>query len=587
MPGGLAGAQKADGRRQHEDQHYEDEQRQRDGALDKGHKVAIGDAQSPAQVLLGQDAEDERQHRRRHRDVVTLHQVADQPETEQHQHVEDAEVQRVGAEHRERYHPRVEHRRGRLEQLGEQADERKIENEQHDVADIHAGDDCPDQLRVGVEELRPRLQPVHHEDEQEQGRRGRARNAEREQRHHGTAHARVVGRLRPCNALYGPPPELLGVLREPLFEAVGEEGGERRTYARQHAYEEAEDASPPVGTGGAAPVLAGHPDGALDALRVQVARATGCHVGERLRQREEGYRHEGEVYAVGEVRDAEGEPLDARLGVYPHHRDRESKERGDERLQLRACSQVGNHHQREEHQEEILRRAEGYGNARERGGQEHQPQSRESASDERTDRGRRERRPGAPLLGHLVAVERGHYGGDLSGGADKDGGRRATVHRAVIDTGKQDEPAHGVEPEGEWDQERDSRDGPYAGQHAYQRPDQDSAEGEDEVGDREGFPEPLGQPGEYVGHRLPLTQNPRWQLHAEHVDEDRVHDHREGDGVHQVAYPVLAIQVRSDREHEQKSRDSVAERHEDQNVPEQQQRNHPELAEVLGRRVVA
>jgi hypothetical protein len=31
----------------------------------------------------------------------------------------------------------------------------------------------------------------------------------------------------------------------------------------------------------------------------------------------------------------------------------------------------------------------------------------------------------------------------------------------------------------------------------------------------------------------------------------------------------------------------IAERHEDQNVPEQQQRNHPELAEVLGRRVVA
>src|SRR5215203_560960 len=86
---------------------------------------------------------------------------------------------------------------------------------------------------------------------------------------------------------------------------------------------------------------------------------------------------------------------------------------------------------------------------------------------------------------------------------------------------------------------------------------------------------------------FPLAQDPGGQLHAEHVDEDRVHHHREDDGVHQVAYPAVAIQVRGRCQHEQERRECVAERHEDQYVREQEQRDHPELAQVLGRRVAA
>src|SRR3712207_7436030 len=57
-------------------------------------------------------------------------------------------------------------------------------------------------------------------------------------------------------------------------------------------------------------------------------------------------------------------------------------------------------------------------------------------------------------------------------------------------------------------------------------------------------------------------------LYAEHVDEDRVHDRREDDGVYQVAHPVLPIQVHRHRQHEQERGDGVADRDKDQRSEE-------------------
>jgi hypothetical protein len=80
--------------------------------------------------------------------------------------------------------------------------------------------------------------------------------------------------------------------------------------------------------------------------------------------------------------------------------------------------------------------------------------------------------PARPLLGHLVAVERGHHRGRFTRDVDQDRGGRAAVLRAVIDAGEHDQRADRRQPEGDRQQHRDGGERADAGQHADQRADQ-------------------------------------------------------------------------------------------------------------------
>src|SRR5207247_8476604 len=98
---------------------------------------------------------------------------------------------------------------GDAQQVHEQTDQRQVQNQQHHVADIHAGDQSPEHFRVVGEQQRPRRDPVNGERRQQDGGGRDRRNAEREQRDHGGAGGGVVGGLRRGHALDG-------ALAEPL-----------------------------------------------------------------------------------------------------------------------------------------------------------------------------------------------------------------------------------------------------------------------------------------------------------------------------------------------------------------------------------
>ena len=132
---------------------------------------------------------------------------------------------------------------GHLQELRPHADEGQVQDQQHDVADVHGGDDAPEDVRVLLEQERPRRDAVDQQGREDHRRRGVSRDAEGQERNEGRRRRGVVGRLGPRDPLDGPVPELLGVLRDLLLDGVGDERRQDRAAAGQDADEEADDAS--------------------------------------------------------------------------------------------------------------------------------------------------------------------------------------------------------------------------------------------------------------------------------------------------------------------------------------------------------
>ena len=93
---------------------------------------------------------------------------------------------------------------------------------------------------------------------------------------------------------------------------------------------------------------------------------------------------------------------------------------------------------------------------------------RHAAGEERAERRDRQRRAGAALPRHLVAVDAGDDRRGLARQVDQDGGGRAAVLRAVEDAGEHDQAGRRLEMERQRQQHRDGRDRADAGQHADQ-----------------------------------------------------------------------------------------------------------------------
>ena len=103
------------------------------------------------------------------------------------------------------------------------------------------------------------------------------------------------------------------------------------------------------------------------------------------------------------------------------------------------------------------------------------------AADERADRGDGERRAGAALARHGIAVDAGDDRRGLARHVDQHRGDGAAIHRAVVDGAEHDDGAGRVEAEGERDQDRGAGGRSEAGQHADQGAEHAAGEGEHQV----------------------------------------------------------------------------------------------------------
>ena len=154
-----------------------------------------------AERVLGAVAEHQRQHERRQRVVELLQDVADDAEDDHQPDVEHGVVNRVGADRADDDDHRRDDRERDAQDRREERHRREHDDEARDVAEVHRGDETPDEVLLLDEEQRPRLEPPDHEAAQQHRRGGRARDAEREHRQERAGAGGVRRGLRRDHAL--------------------------------------------------------------------------------------------------------------------------------------------------------------------------------------------------------------------------------------------------------------------------------------------------------------------------------------------------------------------------------------------------
>ena len=111
-------------------------------------KTAAREQQRASQILFHHRPENEAENERRCLASKLDKEVAEKPEDNRHPDIEDVVIDRIRADHAERddrgEEPAVRH----LEEPHPDIDHRKIQDDQHQVADPHGDNEPPEEARV-------------------------------------------------------------------------------------------------------------------------------------------------------------------------------------------------------------------------------------------------------------------------------------------------------------------------------------------------------------------------------------------------------------------------------------------------------
>ena len=317
------------------------------------------------------------------------------------------------------------------------------------------------------------------------------------------AEALLVG-LRAGDALDGSLAELLRVLGQLLLHRVGEEGRDLGATGRHGAEREADRGAAQPRLPRARPVVAGHLR-AVDVHDLERRAAQVRRDPEGLADGEEPDRDDDDVDAVGELGDAERQPLLARGRVDADEPDEQADAERREPAHLRRAEHRRDRDEGEHHDGEVVGRPHLHGDLDDDRREQRQAERADRAGDEGADGGRRERRRPSTPLGHEVALDGGDDRGALTGGVEQDRGRRPAVHAAVVDAGEHDEGLRRLERVGDGEQQRDRHGRADARQHADGRAEQHAEEGVEQVDRRQRRGEALDEGVDAVHQRIPFS----------------------------------------------------------------------------------
>src|SRR5919107_5460644 len=209
--GSLATEARDQGRYVREEERHESEQQdcQRERRGHEARRAPLAYGERPPELRLHQGAEDYAEYHRPHREVVPAHKEAQDTYGVHDQEVYSAVGDAIDAQSGENQNAGIEEGPGNLQHLHPDPDQWKVQDQQHDVADVEAGDQGPDEIRGVLEEQGPWLQ-IEDLERGEQDRRGRrSRYTECQERYQHPRERRVVGGLRPGHALYRPVAKLV------------------------------------------------------------------------------------------------------------------------------------------------------------------------------------------------------------------------------------------------------------------------------------------------------------------------------------------------------------------------------------------
>ncbi len=186
----------------------------------------------------------------------------------------------------------------------------------------------------------------------------------------------------------------------------------------------------------------------------------------RFAQGEQADRKRRHLDAIEQFGDAESEPGLAGEPVDADQPERQPDKQAGQSADRRVSEGCRHRDKGHAHQRKIIFRPEAHREIDQPRRQKGETNGGDGARNERTDRRRRQRRPAAAGLGHLVALERRRHRCALAGRVDEDRRGRSAIHAAVIDSGEHDQRAAGIELVGDRQQQCDRERRTDAGQHA-------------------------------------------------------------------------------------------------------------------------
>src|SRR5687767_15338852 len=150
---------------------------------DEDREIPLADRQRTPELLFRQRPQNKPDDARRYRNIEIAHEETDNSQEQEKVKVEGGIVEAVNAERGEQENAAIQQGRRNGEKTHPYSHHRKVEHQQHDVADIKAGDQPPHELALAREKQRPGLKTILLESSEHDRRGGGGRQPERQERH--------------------------------------------------------------------------------------------------------------------------------------------------------------------------------------------------------------------------------------------------------------------------------------------------------------------------------------------------------------------------------------------------------------------
>ncbi len=285
--------------------------------------------------------------------------VAEQADAHHFADLEEVVVGGIDADADEEHRARVEELVGDRQHLHPDADQRHVEQNQHDVADPEAGNETPENVRMLRDQLRSGHDALDHQRAEEERHHGVAGDAQTHGRDEVALHRGVGRGFRADHAFDQAGAEFLRMFGDSLFGGVSDEGGDGRAGAGNERAQAADDGAAPHREEGAFHIGLGRPhvlEGDVGIFGVD--RRHLIDAVHELGDAEQSQRQRDQLDAVIELGHAKRVAFRAGFQIGADRAEEQSQHRHGDALDRRAARQGRAGQQAEQHQRADFGRAE-------------------------------------------------------------------------------------------------------------------------------------------------------------------------------------------------------------------------------------
>ena len=388
---------------------------------------------------------------------------------------------------------------------GEQRHAGEHDDQAHDVAEIHAGDETPDEVLLLDEQQWSRLQAPDQQAAEQHGGGRRAGHAEREHRQQRRGAGGVRRGLRRHHAFDLALAEEFAAPGDALGDAVAHERGRRRA-RRADAHPAADQAGAQRGGPVGRQLFPGLPHHLRVDLRGVAAEAQALFHGQQdLADTEQADHRDQEVEAAQQFGEAERQTQLPGHLIEADRAERKADHHRGDGLERRLLAQADEAAEGEEIDREDFRRPELQREAR------HQRREQRDHDDgeQRADEGRGERGgqrlAGLALLRHRIAVERGRHRPWFARYVEQHRGDGAAEQRTPVDARQHDDRRRRRHAEGQRQQDGDAVGAAEPRQHADDDAERDAEHHQHDVVRLQHHGEAVKQIADIFDHVRTLT----------------------------------------------------------------------------------